>query len=248
MTAERIDVSAIRLRPLLTGLSSLLLLLGVAALWPVVRGVGAVSRLQVVGNFDHVGPLAVRAAIEDQLKAAGFLSVDLDALRRSVEALPWVEQARVERVWPADVRVRVWERKPYARWGAQQLLSARAVPFTPKPGEIPANLPQLSGQPGHESEVMQAYERLSAALAATPFALASLSQDARGEWTAQTKGGIELHLGRDAPESRLSVITGPMSRALATRLQEIKYVDLRYTNGFAVAWLEPSSAKGGKKQ
>ncbi|MGH8505896.1 MAG: cell division protein FtsQ/DivIB [Stenotrophobium sp.] len=247
MAAERIDVSSIKLRPLLTGLSSLLLLLGIAALWPVVRGIGAVSRLQVVGDFNHVGPLAVRAAIEDQLKT-GFLGLDLDALRRSVESLPWVEQARVERVWPADVRVRVWERKPYARWDDKQLLSTRAVPFTPKPADIPAGLPQLSGQPGHEAEVMQAYEHLSAALAATPFALASLSQDARGEWTAQTKGGIELHLGRDAPESKLSVITGPMSRALASRLQEIKYVDLRYTNGFAVAWLEPTPAKGGKKQ
>ena len=245
MTAQRMDVSAINLRPLLAGLSALLLVLGGAALVSVIHSIGAVTHLQVEGDFNRVSPLAVRAAIEDQL-GQGFLRLDLNAIRARLEAMPWVEQARVERVWPGDVRVRVWERTPYARWNAAQLLSTHAVPFTPEPAEIPAGLPQLSGPPGHEAEVMQAYQGLSTALAGTPFPLASLSLDARGEWTTQTREGIELRFGRGAPDSKLEMISGPLTRAIGQRLQEVKYVDLRYTNGFAVAWRQPAPVQGGK--
>ncbi|MGH8460022.1 MAG: cell division protein FtsQ/DivIB [Stenotrophobium sp.] len=247
MTAERIDAGAINLRPMLAGLSALLLVLGAATLLSAAHHLGAVTQLQVDGEFNRVSPQVVRSAIEDQL-GVGFLGLDLDSIRASVEALPWVEQARVERVWPSEVRVRVWERTPYARWDAAQLLSTHAMPFTPKPAEIPVNLPQLSGPPGHEAEVMQTFQRLSSALATTPFPLASLVLDARGEWMAQTRDGIELRFGRGAPDSKLEMITGPVLRALGQRLREVKYVDLRYTNGFAVAWRQPAPAKGGKTQ
>lgn len=245
MTMNAPRMGSVNLRPLLTGLSAVLLLLVGAGLVSAIRSGGAVTHLQVEGDFYHVTAQAVRAAVEPQL-GQGFARLDLDAVRAAVEALPWVERARVERIWPGDVRVRVWEREPFARWGVTGLLSTGAVPFTPLSSEMPKDLPLLSGPPGHEREVMEAFQRLGTSLAGTPFALASLALDARGEWIAQTRGGIELRLGRDAPDAKLDMITGPLTRALAQRLQEVKYVDLRYTNGFAVAWREPAPAAGGK--
>lgn len=234
---------SINFRPLLAGLAALLLVLAGGGVLMALRGNAAVTHLQVEGSFQRVPPEAVRAAAAAQL-ATGFLSANLDAIRAGVEALPWVERARVERVWPADIRVRVWEREPLARWGEAALLSTRAVPFTPPVKDIPPGLPRLFGPPGHEREVMEAYQRLSSRLAATPFPLASLVEDARGEWVVHTAGGIELRLGQGAPDGKLDTIAGPLARALGQRLQEVSYVDLRYTNGFAVAWHAPVPAAG----
>jgi cell division protein FtsQ len=202
-------------------------------------GERAVSHLEVEGEFHHVKPDAVRAAVIEKL-GDGFVALDLDIVRGAAEKLPWVARARAERVWPADVRVRIWERVPMARWGDKELLSTDAIPFRPTAVDLDASLPQLSGSSGHEREVMETFKGLSERLKDTPFALTSLALDPRGEWTAQTRSGIALHLGRENPETKIDTLTGPVLKALGQRLQEVNYVDLRYSNGFSVAWRAPA--------
>jgi cell division protein FtsQ len=238
MTLDRFNPANFDYKPVLAVVSALLLILGGGGLYSVARNNQAVEHLQIEGPFKRVSPELVRIAVANQLPE-GFLTMDLESARASLERLPWVEHARVERVWPGDLRVRIWEREPFSRWRANELLSTKAVAFKPDEKEIPDGLPQLSGPDGHEQEVMDAYSELSKSLASTPLPLAQLDMDMRGEWLAHTSTGIELRLGQGDPESKIDMVTGPMLRALGPRLQEVNYVDLRYTNGFAVAWRAP---------
>jgi len=48
-----------------------------------------------------------------------LMTLDLDAIRESIEAMPLVDSATVERVFPADLEIRVSEKKPIA-WLACQ--------------------------------------------------------------------------------------------------------------------------------
>ncbi|WP_428309869.1 cell division protein FtsQ/DivIB [Hydrocarboniphaga sp.] len=205
------------------------------------------SRLQIEGHFDRVSPESVRAVTAAHL-AQGFFSVDLAAIRNDVAALPWVSRARVERVWPTGVRVRVWERQAYARWNADSLLDTDSVAFTPAVGDLPeavvAKLPRLAGTAGNEKLVIDTYRVMSQALAETPLALSGLQLDARGEWTAQTLRGIELRLGPGTAADKLTVLLGALPASLGERLADVAYVDLRYTNGFAIGWI--SRAATGK--
>lgn len=43
-------------------------------------------------------------------------SLDVDAARQAIEAMPWVEKATVEKQYPGTVHVRLTERKPFALW------------------------------------------------------------------------------------------------------------------------------------
>lgn len=206
----------------------------------------ALTRLQIEGRFNHVRPQAVREAAAAVL-VGGFFSIDITAVRDAVGKLPWVARARVERVWPAGLRIRVWEREPFARWNGEALLDTGAVAFTPAAGDLPQSvlgiLPRLAGTPGNEALVMQSYRLLAERLANTPFAIAGLSLDARGEWTAQTQDGVELRLGQGPAEDKLPVILDALPMALGNRLQEVAYVDLRYTNGFAIGWRDGAASR-----
>lgn len=213
--------------------------------WLLVLGAGnwlfsearpqEISRLQVEGDFKRVSAREVEARVRERLQQ-GFVELALNDVKTDIEAMPWVARARVERLWPAGIRVRIWEREPYARWGKDSMVDTQGGVFTPKPAEISASLPLLSGGKGHELEVMHAFEALGSGLRGTPFEIGALTLDARGEWSAQTLSGIGLRLGQSAPEGKLESLRGAVLTTLASRINDVDYIDLRYTNGFAVGW------------
>jgi cell division protein FtsQ len=224
-------------------------LLIAAALLPLAPRLGGprtALTLEVGGELTRISADDVRRVVAPRLDA-DFYELDLTAVRSAVEALPWVARARVERAWPATVRVHVQEHQALARWGDRALLSDQDVVFTPPavPGDL-AGMPRLAGPAGQQAVVREAYQGLRAQLADTPFAPVALEQNARGEWTARTEQGIELRLGRGAPLDAVARLAGPVRTALEGRLQEVTYVDLHYINGFAVGWREPVVDDAGR--
>lgn len=224
-----------RLSPLLSSL--LMLALVLAGLWALVPEEAPLTRLEVRGHFERMQAHDVQRAVEPYLSNS-FFALDMHALRDAVAQLPWVAQVRAERHWPGMVSVRIVERQPYARWNDDGLLDTEARAFVPRAAQIPAGLPLLGGSPGHEIEVAHTWERVSRVLANTPAALAGLQLEARGEWTARTDSGIELRFGQSPPDEKLPMLRDVVLRTLDGRWPQVEYVDLRYTNGFAVGWRE----------
>src|SRR3972149_3602409 len=108
---------------MLNGCASALYALAAAALLYV--GVHAVvhspllplRHLALQGDVTHVTrEQAERAA---RVGAVGtFFSVELDAVRRAFESLPWVRKVEVRRLWPDRVQGSIEENVALARWGA----------------------------------------------------------------------------------------------------------------------------------
>jgi len=200
-----------------------------------------VQALRVDGLLAHVTPRQVAGAAAI-VPGTRLFDIDLDALRGQVQSLPWVSHARVSRVWPGRIAVRIWERKPYARWGEDGLVDEDGVAFTPPAQDLPQGLPRLAGPAGREAEVMQAYQAIAETLAGGVFAPDGLRLDARGSWTLHSAGGIELRLGEDDPRSKIALLQGAVTRTLSDKLDQVAYVDLRYSNGFAVGWNNGAAA------
>lgn len=194
-----------------------------------------VRELVITGTLSNVRPEDVRAAAAPLLDANLF-ALDLDALRAAIERLPWAAHVRIDRQWPARLAVRITERVAFARWGANQALSTEGVVFAPGNATLSPTLPRLGGSAGRELEVMAMYGQLADRLSETPFALAGLSQDARGEWTGTTQRGVVLRFGRSNPVDQTARLRSAVLPALNNRLDSVQRIDLRYANGFAVAW------------
>ena len=60
--------------------------------------------------------------------------------------------------------------------------------------------------------------------------------DERGSWRLVLGGGQEVRLGRRDLDERFYRFFDVVAPTLAAELKRIEYVDLRYTNGFAVGW------------
>jgi cell division protein FtsQ len=212
-----------------------------------------VSNFHIEGRMGHMTALQIAAAA-DVAPGTKLFAIDLDAVRRGVEALPWVGHAAISRAWPSGIIVDVIERQPVARWGGGGLLDSEGRAFTPPAADLPSGLPQLNGPDDRISDVWSAYQKLSTTLNGSLFELSGLNLDARGEWTAMTRSGITLRLGQEDPTAQGALIVGAVTRSLADRIGQVAYVDLRYPNGFSVGWKEaapapktPKRATGGAR-
>jgi cell division protein FtsQ len=194
-----------------------------------------VRNLVVEGTFQRVTAIQVEAAVADGLDA-GFMTVDLGALRARVQELDWVDRVNVSRRWPDTLIVRVTEHQAAARWGANGLLNVRGELFTERSQHSFAELPSLVGPPGTERDVARRYLAVRGKLAEAGLALESLELDERGAWRLVLGGGQEVRLGRRDIDERLYRFFDVVAPALAADLTRVDYVDLRYTNGFAVGW------------
>ena len=183
--------------------------------------------------------------LQQQLDSFGevrFLSADLSAMQQALEQLPWIDQARVSRIWPDQLKVEVVEQQPIARWGEQQWLNSRGQVFRGVTREPEAGMPRLLGPEGSQEQVMQQYWSLTRVLRPMGYSIARLEMKARGSWFVITSDGLELLLGRDVILEKVRRFSAIYERELKEQMDRVARVDLRYANGLAVAWRDNDSA------
>ena len=112
----------------------------------------------------HTDPARVRQCFAADLGRDVFY-IPLRERQQAIEALPWVRQATVLRVWPAAIQVRIEERVPvaFARAGTGLvLLDASGVVLPAAGGGTAYNFPVLDAVPGVSAASPNTPARLAA--------------------------------------------------------------------------------------
>ena len=214
-----------------------------AALWLLNQPIETVA---VAGRFQRVAPVDVERVVKAQVHGAGLLSVDLAAVRRAIHTLAWVDAVSVEREWPRGLHVLVVEQTPAARWGERGLLNTRGELFDSDERHIPPELAQLSGPTGKESVVAQRYLAAAGRLMQAGLRLSAMRLDARGAWEMDLANGVTVRLGRREVDERFEKFMNTALKLVTQRGEDIAYVDMRYTNGFAIGWRGNAARGAGK--
>jgi cell division protein FtsQ len=213
--------------------------------WLLDRPIRVIS---MDGSFQRVTPGQIEKAVAP-FTGGGFLSADLDRIQRAVESVPWVDHAQVQRRFPNSLHVTVVEETAAARWGQSGLLNTRGQLFVREATHVPAELPRLSGPEGTETLVAQRYLATQGRMLEAGMRIAALRLDERGAWEMDLDSGVTVRLGRRDVDERLDRFIRTASQVIAHRLGDITYVDMRYSNGFAIGWRgQPAPATGPAKR
>lgn len=194
-----------------------------------------IRRVGIRGQLEHVPKQRLREAVVTHV-SGGFFSVDLAAVQAAVKKLPWVDSASVRRVWPDSLRIRIQEHVALARWGEAALVSIDGEIFAPPEERFPPGLPALAGPVGSMQLVISRFKRIQARLKPLGLRVARLTMGKRRNWHIRFENGMALALGRVHSVERLHRFQQAYAQLLRFHREDIKRVDMRYTNGFAVAW------------
>jgi cell division protein FtsQ len=206
--------------------------------WKLLDYVGSVpvSRVAVTGMLQHLDRNLLVERVRAHLNGAGFMTVDLAAIRADLKELPWVADVSIQRRWPDQLVIEVTEQEAIARWGKDGLLNREGEVFRPQPLGDVSKLPLLYGPDNLSREVVERYAQMRELLNEQKLLLSDLGSDERGSWSATLQSGVVLRLGTGDILKKMRSFSRVYRAELSTQMDRIEYIDLRYGNGLAVGW------------
>jgi cell division protein FtsQ len=200
-----------------------------------VLGQTPITSVRIAGEFRHVPPETLQEALANHLEK-GFFQVDVEEICWSLRGIPWVKAARIHRIWPDRLHVRVEEREAVARWLERGIIEPDGSLFFPEPADLPADLPWLAGPEGRHQEVLRQYRIFGRLLAPLGQAIRALLLTDQGMWRIELANGLTIISGSQHLHARLAHFARVFEVALGAEVDAVLQVDLRYSNGFAVRW------------
>lgn len=196
--------------------------------WPV-------RSLRIEAELAHVSAEQVHATAAPLLEA-GFFAIDLERVQQAVAVLPWVAQAEVRKRWPDEVLIRIREQQPFAHWNDDRLVNRKGRIFAvPGAAEL-QGLPRLYGPKRATDRVLAFYLEARESLGRRSLGVRGVRLSARGSWLIELDGGAHIMVGHDRPKARLARFLATWPQLAASKSVPPVYIDLRYSNGYAVRW------------
>jgi len=215
-------------------------LLAAAAVWLVRVPSLPVRQVVFADALPHTQRLEIEQVLPGALKG-NFFSLNLEAVRGTLEKLPWVRKVDVRRVWPARLEVRIEEHRPVARWGEGrgELVNSYGEVFTAVLGDSElAVLPLLAGPAGSSQEVLRRYSELVGSFRTVGEKPVQVTLSPRLAWQLKLENGMLVDMGREQAKAPLGVrlqrFIEVYPETVAKRAIRPAVVDLRYPNGFAM--------------
>lgn len=223
--------------PLLRNISNALIAFSVlavlsGAVWYAVHlpGLFPLHSVRLDAPPQRVVPEDVLKVVRSEVNGNLF-TVDIERLRQSLERLSWVRSVSIRREFPDRLAVQMEEHQILARWNGDALVNTHGEVFSAYSEET---LPAFIGQEGDSYEITQRYGEFGQQLAALNLKVAQIALTPRHAWQLHLSNGMVLELGREEMEQRLARFVSVYPYSLAAMEGSVRYVDLRYRNGFSL--------------
>ncbi|MHC8441143.1 MAG: cell division protein FtsQ/DivIB [Candidatus Eutrophobiaceae bacterium] len=196
-----------------------------------------VREVVVFGELRQVNANEVASKVHSWLGKGFFKEPIMEIRQRLLVAEPWIDELRIERVWPGAMHVRVREHKLLARWGECGVLSERDKLFFVSCASLPEDAPRLYGGSDVHRIMLGRLRTLQGVLWGSGVSVSILRLSERRSWDFKLNNGMSVMLGKYHVDERLQRFTDLLRNGTLHGLGRIETLDLRYPSGFAVRFV-----------
>ncbi len=188
-----------------------------------------ITQLKIVAPIAQVSESEIRQQLSTHFPSS-FFYLDVIDVREQLKKLPMVREASVKKVWPDTLEITLQEEIPVASWNSDAVLSHAGdiLPVTVKD----AQLPKLEGAVGNSHTVMKHFHLFSSWGKTHQLELMGLKKNGT-DWQLRTKAGIQIWIDQEDALQGLKRLGAVLNRV---EIDRVSGIDLRYEQGFAVAW------------
>lgn len=223
-------------------LSLLLISLTILLMAALMSGVIKSNHWEIIdieldAEFRRVNSEQIRIAVASYPQRS-FFKVKTHIIRDNLVKIPWVQQVTVNKKWPHSIVIKVIEHKAVAVWNENKLLNEKGEVFNVDSIDVLTALPKIQGDDNNSQIIWDKFIRFNDIVNNIGFDITSTVVSSRGGWQLSLSNGININLGSQQMDAKLVRLTETWSKLLKINEQKPEYIDLRYTNGYAVKWPE----------
>lgn len=246
---SRRSKSTFKMPPFLKYLFTILVL----ALLLLILGMGGKALRDAPPAAIHVDRAGLSVAqhealqrVMNQQQVDSFFTSDLQALRDITIGVPWVDQVSVSRDWEQGIVVSVLPKLAVANFGTERLVDAKGDVYVPADSnELSRNeFAMLQGEITQAPVIMQQMQQINGWYLPLDMQVADIILSPRMTWLIRFDNGLRVIVDNENTSQKLLNLSLLLGNQLSNRRPEMQSIDLRYKNGFTIAWnidqLEPS--------
>ncbi len=221
-----------------TKISLLLLSLTVLVMAALMSGLiqsdnWKIKNIDIRAEFKRVSSEQLRMIVLKQPNRS-FFKVDATAIRQKISQLPWVQKVTVNKKWPNTLLIKVVEHQAVAIWNDTKLINDKGEIFEVDGFDNLETLPKIYGQAEHSVEIWDKFQRFNKIIQTIGYDMVATKVSQRGGWELHLSNGIDVNLGSQNQDARLVRLSETWAALINKIKTEPYYVDLRYTNGYAL--------------
>jgi len=253
-SVRRITLPLAHMRvPRFTGAVAALVFLSAAAVYGIVKGEHVPAIFSAIKDTADAGANAMGMRIatvslsgqrqvsrEEIFAAAGvtdhssLLFLDVADARAKLEAIPWIAEATVRKLYPDRLQITVTEREPFALWQQQGKVKVIAADGTVLSEKVEPRLSSLSFVVGNGAAarardflaVLDKYPSIRDSVRASIYV-------AERRWNLKLKNGVDVRLPETNLEGALATLAR-LDREKNLLSRDITAVDLRLADRLTV--------------
>ncbi|MEE9310272.1 MAG: cell division protein FtsQ/DivIB [Cocleimonas sp.] len=194
-----------------------------------------ITSVEVKGDLKLLDKTQLQPIIAPFTKTNLYL-LDAKALEAAIESNPWVYSASMTKMWPNKLVIKIFEQHPVAYWGDKEMLAENGEIIKASLAKEKKNLPLLYSPNDKGRNMATGFLKIRKWMKDFPLKMVEFKEDTRGSWQIKLENGMTLKIGREHQEKRLRRFMVGYDHSLKDVINNVKTIDLRYTNGFAVKW------------
>jgi len=194
-----------------------------------------VNEITVSGVFNQLKTDELKTLVADGVEG-NFFTLSVAVLYAKLLSMPWVEQVWIHRVWPGKIKINILEQKPIAIWNGKGLINAKGELFHNDVSAFKDALPLFVVDARYKQEVIKWHDEYKKILDEFDLSIKRFELDDRKNQSLYLSNKIKLDLGGTETAQRLTRFLKVFKNNLYREEGRISKVDLRYSNGFSVAW------------
>lgn len=173
-----------------------------------------------------------------QQTVSSFFTNDLQSLRDVAMRLAWIDQVSVTRDWQRGIIITALPKQAIANFGTERLVDAKGAVFVPvdnaELGQI--QFATLQGGITQAPAIMQQMQQINDWYAPLNLGVEDIILTPRMTWLIRFDNGLRVIVDNENTAQKLLSLSQLLSNQLNNRLDEMQSIDLRYKNGFTIAW------------
>ena len=176
--------------------------------------------------------------VMDQQQVSSFFTSDLQTLRDITTGLAWVDQVSIARDWQRGIVVTALPKQAIANFGTERLVDAKGSVFVPADSNdlTQKGFATLQGEIAQAPVIMQQMQQINDWYAPLGMQVEDIILSPRMTWLIRFDNGQRVIVDNENTAQKLLSLSQLLGNQLKERRDEIQSVDLRYKNGFTIAW------------